>query len=75
MRAFRNSSVLVFLVLIVSISMLRGLSAQSQVQLKSGDQAPPFSLMGSDGKTYTLAEFRGKQEVVLVWFVKAFSGG
>jgi len=65
----------VFLAVVASISVLRGVSAQTHVQLKAGDPAPPFSLMGSDGRTYNLADFRGKQAVVLVWFVKAFSGG
>jgi len=40
-----------------------------------GDPAPPFSLLGSDGKTYTLADFKGKSAVVLAWFPKAFTGG
>jgi peroxiredoxin Q/BCP len=40
-----------------------------------GDQAPAFELQGSDGKTYRLADFRGKQVVVLAWFPKAFTGG
>ena len=49
--------------------------AQSTVELKVGDQAPNFSLRGSDGKTHTLAEYKGKSAVVLAWFPKAFSGG
>jgi cytochrome oxidase Cu insertion factor (SCO1/SenC/PrrC family) len=40
-----------------------------------GDVAPAFSLQGSDGKTYTLADFKGKQAVVVAWFPKAFTGG
>jgi peroxiredoxin Q/BCP len=43
--------------------------------LKVGDPAPAFSLPGSDGQTYTLAEFAGKRAVVLAWFPKAFTGG
>jgi peroxiredoxin Q/BCP len=43
--------------------------------LKPGDQAPAFTLPGSDGKTYSLAEFKGKQPVVLAWFPKAFTSG
>jgi len=50
-----------------------GLSAASE--LKVGDPAPPFSLSGSDGKTYQLASYKGKQAVVLAWFAKAFTGG
>ncbi len=44
-------------------------------QLKTGDAAPDFKLPGSDGKTYHLADFRGKQAVVLAWFPKAFTPG
>jgi thioredoxin-dependent peroxiredoxin len=44
-------------------------------ELKVGDAAPDFSLPGSDGKTYNLADFRGKQAVVLAWFPKAFTPG
>jgi peroxiredoxin Q/BCP len=43
-------------------------------ELKVGDKAPDFSLPGSDGKTYSLADFKGKT-VVLAWFPKAFTGG
>lgn len=40
-----------------------------------GSPAPAFSLQGSDGKTYTLAQFAGKEGVVLAWFPKAFTPG
>jgi peroxiredoxin Q/BCP len=43
--------------------------------LKPGDPAPPFSLVGSDGKTHRLADFKGKEAVVLAWFPKAFTSG
>ena len=43
--------------------------------LKVGDEAPSFELPGSDGKTYKLADFKGKQAVVVAWFPKAFTGG
>jgi peroxiredoxin Q/BCP len=44
-------------------------------ELKVGDPAPDFSLQASDGKTYTLSDFKGKQAVVLAWFPKAFTQG
>jgi len=50
-------------------------SRAAEAELKVGDKAPNFSLPGSDGKTYTLADFKGKQAVVLAWFPKAFTGG
>jgi len=43
-------------------------------ELAKGDVAPDFTLKGSDGKTYTLSEMKGKT-VVLAWFPKAFTGG
>ena len=49
--------------------------AQAADGLKVGDPAPNFSLPGSDGKTYKLSDFKGKQAVVVAWFPKAFTGG
>ena len=71
MRTYRN--VVVLLAIMAGASVLRDVSAQTPVQLKPGDPAPPFSLVGSDGRTYTLAGFRDKEAVVLAWFVKAFT--
>jgi peroxiredoxin Q/BCP len=42
--------------------------------LKVGDQAPDFTLPGSDGKTYSLSQLKGHW-VVLAWFPKAFTAG
>lgn len=75
MRTLQYSGVLVFLVAVAVTSGFRGSSAQTATELKRLDPAPPFSLQGSDGRTYNLADFRGKQAVVLAWFVKAYSGG
>jgi thioredoxin-dependent peroxiredoxin len=50
-------------------------AAIQAAELKVGDDAPPFSLQGSDGKTYALKDFAGKQPVVLAWFPKAFTPG
>jgi thioredoxin-dependent peroxiredoxin len=44
-------------------------------ELKVGDPAPDFTLQASDGKTYKLSDFKGKQAVVLAWFPKAFTQG
>jgi peroxiredoxin Q/BCP len=43
--------------------------------LEVGDLAPDFELQGSDGETYRLADFRGRQTVVLAWFPRAFTSG
>jgi peroxiredoxin Q/BCP len=52
-----------------------GLMAQTPTELKVGDPAPDFSLKGTDGKTHRLADYRGKQAVVVAWFPKAFTQG
>ena len=44
-------------------------------ELKVGDPAPDFTLQASDGKTYKLSDFKGKQAVVIAWFPKAFTQG
>ena len=45
------------------------------VELKVDDAAPDFELEGSDGKTYTLKQFKDRKAVVIAWFPKAFTGG
>lgn len=61
-----------------AVLMAGAWSASTQaagVELKVGDAAPNFTLKGTDGKTYTLADFKGKQAVVVAWFPKAFTQG
>lgn len=41
--------------------------------LEVGDMAPDFQLPGSDGEVHHLADYRGKQAVVLAWFPKAYT--
>jgi peroxiredoxin Q/BCP len=43
--------------------------------VKVGDMAPDFTLQGTDGKTHRLSEYRGKTNVVVAWFPKAFTQG
>lgn len=55
-----------------------GLSALpnvAQAAPEVGDPAPDFELIGSDGRTYTLSQFRGEKPVVIAFFPKAFTGG
>jgi len=60
---------------ILGVGVLASLAARPvDDALKVGDPAPDFTLPGSDGKTHSLSELKGKH-VVLAWFPKAFTGG
>jgi hypothetical protein len=61
-------------VVLIAIAALAYAQGGAEKELKAGDQAPEFSLPGSDGKTHRLADLKGKT-VVLAWFPKAFTGG
>ncbi len=43
--------------------------------LTVGELAPDFELPGSDGISHRLADYRGKQAVVVAWFPKAYTSG
>ncbi len=60
------------ILLLVGAAFGSAVAAQS---LQVGDAAPDFSLQASDGNTYTLGDYVGKQAVVLAWFPKAFTSG
>ena len=65
------------LIRLLSVAAMLVLYSMSQAAaaLDVGDKMPDFSLPASDGKTYTLAQFHGKQPVVIAFFPKAFTGG
>lgn len=51
------------------------LMTATAAELGVGDDTPDFTLMGSDGKTYSNADFKEKQALVIAFFPKAFTGG
>lgn len=64
-----------FLPVLMAGLMMTVTSQSDAADLKAGDDAPDFELKASDGKTYKLSSFKGKQAVVVAWFPKAFTGG
>ena len=65
-----------FVSLAVAVALAFGFSSLAQAaELKVGDVAPEFEMPGSDGKTYKLSDFKGKQAVVVAWYPRAFTGG
>jgi cytochrome oxidase Cu insertion factor (SCO1/SenC/PrrC family) len=62
----------------IAIGLLGGAAlfagaAQAQA-LKVGDKAPTFSVMSTNGKPVALADYLGKSNVVLFFYIAAFTG-
>jgi peroxiredoxin Q/BCP len=60
--------------LALALGFLTTIGSGAEIR-KVGEAAPEFELQGSDGKTYKLSDFRGKQAVIVAWYPKAFTGG
>jgi len=68
---------------LLSVLVLGALSAYGQqapaakpaTTLKVGDSAPDFTLVDQARNKVRLSDFRGKQNVVLAFYVLAFTGG
>jgi cytochrome oxidase Cu insertion factor (SCO1/SenC/PrrC family) len=71
---------LLALVLVSALALAGVASAQQPSPdrtstLKVGDTAPDFTLLDQNRNKVTLSDFRGKQNVVLAFYVLAFTGG
>ena len=74
------------LILAISIAAFCGVAVFAQgggtaapapppMKFKVGDTAPDFTLTDTAGKEVKLSDFRGKKNVVLAFYVLAFTGG
>jgi len=63
------------ILLVLSGVALAQQPAPPKTQLKVGDAAPDFSLTDTNGKPVRLSDFRGQKNVVLAFYVLAFTGG
>ena len=73
----KRLSFMAALVLVVAAIALSAYPQAKAVKthLKAGDTAPDFTLPDQNNKPVKLSDFRGKQNVVLAFYVLAFTGG
>lgn len=64
-----------FSMIVVLMLSVMAMGQEGDAVPKVGDKAPDFTMVGSDGKTYSLKDFVGKQAVVIAWFPKAATAG
>ncbi len=57
-----------------ALMLAAAISATAET-LKVGDRAPDFALPDQNGKTVKLSDFLGKKNVVLAFYVLAFTAG
>jgi len=70
--------VLSFAAAVVPPAQVRADEPSPPMKLKVGDVAPDFKLQYFDGhelKDVTLSQYRGKKNVVLAFYIFAFTGG
>jgi cytochrome oxidase Cu insertion factor (SCO1/SenC/PrrC family) len=69
--------ILMILLMLAAIPAVSGQAAPAAptTHLKVGDMAPDFKLSDTSGKEVKLSDLRGKKNVVLAFYVLAFTGG
>ncbi len=77
MRKTLLSSILASAVLLTSAAFAgtKDQSSAPEPTIKVGSTAPDFTLTDQNGKQVKLSDFRGKKNVVLAFYVFAFTGG
>jgi peroxiredoxin len=59
----------------IALAVIALALAAQGAELKVGDRAPDFSLPDQNGNTVKLSDFLGKKNVVLAFYVLAFTNG
>ena len=78
MRMLRNAVLPLLAVLALSVSAALAQerpAAEIVTKVKVGDLAPDFTLNDQNNTPVKLSDFRGKKNVVLAFYVLAFTGG
>lgn len=62
-------------VLVLVLLCFLWLASSRAAVVKVGGNAPDFALPDQNGKTIKLSDYLGKKNVVLAFYIKAFTGG
>jgi cytochrome oxidase Cu insertion factor (SCO1/SenC/PrrC family) len=73
MKSLVEAFLLVCLLSVAAFS--QAAPAAPQTTLKVGQPAPDFTLTDTAGKPIKLSDFKGKKNVILAFYVLAFTGG
>jgi peroxiredoxin len=73
--AAASVGLLLLLMLAGQFSVAAQEDAIAKTNLKVGDVAPDFTLLANNWKPVKLSDFRGKKNVILAFYVLAFTGG
>ncbi len=68
-------ALLVGIALLVASQAPAQQAAVAKTHLKVGDAAPDFTMLNQNWKPVKLSEYRGKKNVILAFYVLAFTGG
>jgi cytochrome oxidase Cu insertion factor (SCO1/SenC/PrrC family) len=66
-----RSIVASFLPLVLALGVL----AEAPPKIQVGDQAPDFTMVDQNGQAHSLSQYKGKKNVVLAFYVFAFTPG
>lgn len=72
---YRRLPWLVLLFFMIAVVGYAQQPAPPKTHLKVGQPAPDFTLTDTEGKEVKLSDFKGKKNVVLAFYVLAFTGG
>ncbi len=71
----KRLSLLIVLTTLLAFSAAAQTPTPPSTHLKVGMPAPDFTLTDTSGKPVKLSDFKGKKNVVLAFYVLAFTGG
>jgi cytochrome oxidase Cu insertion factor (SCO1/SenC/PrrC family) len=75
MKMIKKAFALMMLVALLSWTATAQQPTPPKTNLKVGQPAPDFTLTDTEGKPVKLSDFKGKKNVVLAFYVLAFTGG